>query len=89
MLDELAELVSGRDSAEEEVCRWELVRAIDGFLAGLPALKRRMFVLRYWYFEGVAEIAGRLGMRPNHVSVTLGRTRAKLREYLLKRGFDV
>ena len=49
VMDEIAELVSDTDRVEQEVDRRELVKAIDAFLDGLPADKRRIFVCRYWY----------------------------------------
>ena len=89
VLDEIAELVSGTDSVEQEVDRGELVSAIDAFLKRLPADRRSMFVCRYWYFDSVSSIASRFGMTENHVSVTLNRLRFKLRHDLLERGFDL
>ena len=89
VLEELAEVVSGKDNVEQEVDRGELVSAIDAFLKRLPADRRSMFVCRYWYFDSVSSIASRFGMTENHVSVTLNRLRFKLRHDLLERGFDL
>ena len=89
VLDELAECVSGTDSTEQAADRRELVRAINAFLASLPPKKRRIFVCRYWNFDSVSAIAGRYGMTETHVSVTLHRLRAQLRDYLTERGFDL
>lgn len=87
VLDELAELVSDADPVEQEIDRRELLKAIDGFLAQLPAEKRGMFVRRYWYFDSVSQIASRFGTTENRVSVTLHRLRSKLHDHLLKGGF--
>ena len=87
VLNEMEEFVSGTDSVEQEVDCRELIRAIDDFLQGLPADKRNIFVCRYWYFDSVADIAIRFGMKENNVSVTLHRLRLKLHNYLLERGF--
>lgn len=89
VLDELGECVSGRDSVEGEYDRKELLNAINGFLDGLSPEKRAVFVCRYWYADRVGDIAARLGMTENHVSVTLTRLRRKLREYLVKGGFEL
>ncbi len=89
VLEEIAGLGSGTDSVEQEIDRRELVRAIDAFLAGLPAAKRRLFVCRYWYLDSISSIASRSGMTEGHVSVTLWRLRGKLREHLLERGFEL
>lgn len=89
VLDEIAELVSGTDSVEQEVSRKELLKAIDAFLDRLPPDKRSIFVCRYWYFDSVSDIAYRFGMTENNVSVTLNRLRLKLHNNLLERGFEL
>lgn len=89
VLDELAELISGGETPEEALDRGELVAAINGFLETLPAKSRAIFLRRYWYTDSVSGIAERYGMRANAVSMTLSRLRAKLREYLLERGFSL
>lgn len=77
VLEEIAELVSDTDSVEQEVDRREPVKAIDAFLDRLPTEKRSLFLCRYWYFDSVSDLASRLGMTENHVSVTLNRPSAK------------
>ena len=89
VLDELSELVSGGDSAEQAFSRRELVRAIDAFLGGLSAKKRGIFVRRYWYFDSVSDIARRFGMTEANVSVTLHRLRGQLRDHLAERGYEI
>lgn len=89
VLDELGECVSGRHSVEGEYDRKELLQAINGFLDTLPQEKQVIFVCRYWYADRVDDIAARLGMTEGHVSMTLTRLRRKLREYLIKGGFEL
>ena len=89
VLDELGECVSGKASVEGEYDRKELLSAINGFLEELSPEKRAMFVCRYWYADRVGDIAARLGMSENHVSVTLTRLRRKLHEHLTKEGFTL
>ena len=89
VLEELAECVSGRETAEDSFTRHELISAINGFLSSLPQTKRDLFLLRYWYVRPVGELAERFGMTPDNVSVTLSRLRRKLRDDLTKRGFDL
>ena len=89
VFDELAECVSGGDSPEGAADERELRQAIHDFLAALPAKKRKIFMRRYWYADSVAQIADRMGMSENGVSVTLHRLRAALRAYLEERGFTV
>jgi RNA polymerase sigma-70 factor (ECF subfamily) len=74
---------------EQEINRKELVKAIDTFLGTLSADKRGIFVRRYWYFDSISTIASRFGLTENNVSVNLNRTRLKLHNYLLERGFEL
>ena len=83
-LDELAECVPAPTDVEEEVLKNELSAAIDRFLSGMPETERKIFVCRYWYFDGVAEIAERFGFGESRVKMTLLRTREKLRRALEK-----
>ena len=89
MLDELAECVSGRDDPEVRREERELKEEIDRFLLQLPEDKRCMFILRYWYADGIAEIADRMKRSENNVSVSLSRIRRKLKVHLIERGFDL
>lgn len=87
VLDELTSVVS--DSVEQEIDRRELIKEINCFLGQLSAKNRSVFLCRYWYFESIASIAARFGMRENNVSVTLARLRDKLKKYLSERGFEL
>ena len=89
VLDELADCVSGKDDVEQAFSRQELIRAIDDFLDTLPQNKRSIFICRYWYTDSVSDIARQHGMKDGAVSMTLNRLRAKLRDYLLERGFEL
>ncbi len=88
-LDELSDIVSDRDDVEHTLDRKELAGAIDGFLKTLGKEQRHIFILRYWYFEGVGAIASRFHMTEGNVSVLLHRLRIKLRTYLEERGFEL
>lgn len=89
ILDELAEVVSGKDDVEQ-VCEYkELTAILNAFLADLPAEKRDIFVCRYWYADSISEISARFGMSYFAVSMTLNRLRTKLRDYLTERGYEV
>ncbi len=89
VLEELGQCVSGTGSAEQEVERKELVRAINDFLDTLSQEKCKIFLCRYWYAIPVSEIAARFGMTRGNVSVTLNRLRGKLKQYLIERGYDL
>ena len=48
-----------------------------------------MFVRRYFYVSSIKEIAKDYNMKESAVSMTLARTREKLRAFLEKEGFFV
>lgn len=87
--DELGDLISGTESVEVNVENKELLEAINIFLAKLPKEKRLLFLGRYWYYYSISELANIFAMTEHNAVVTLGRTRKKLNDYLLKRGFDI
>lgn len=89
VLDELSDLVSGKDDVEQALDQKELTKAIDTFLDGLSPEKRSIFISRYWHTDSISEIAVRHGMRDGAVSMTLNRLRLKLHNYLLERGFEL
>ena len=85
-LDELMECVPAKNTTEDTVETEELKRMINAFLHTLPERECNVFLRRYWYVEGYAEIARRYQMKLNTVKTSLFRTRAKLREYLEQEG---
>jgi RNA polymerase sigma-70 factor (ECF subfamily) len=86
-LEELEEIVPEGGGPEEQVAERELARAINGFLAGLSADQRRIFLCRYWYFDSVGEIARRFGCSESKVKMTCKRVRDRLSQYLKKEGY--
>lgn len=89
ILDELDECVCGKTDVEQEVEYHELVKALDAFLSSLPSKKRNIFVCRYWYNDSITDIAKQFYMKENAVSMTLRRTRMKLKDYLIERGYHI
>ena len=86
VLEELSEVLGGT-STEDMVDAKELQRAVNSFLHQLPERDCDIFVRRCFYSESAAEIAKRYALRQNTVTVSLHRTRKKLREYLIKEGY--
>ena len=86
-LNELENVLSDSTTPEQEVNAEILKEAIQSFLKGQKAEARKIFVRRYFFFETTKEIAEMYGISENKVSVTLNRTRNKLREYLGKEGY--
>lgn len=88
VLDELSECIPDKINVERAAESRETIEKINKFLRESPEESRRIFILRYWYCCEISDIAKRLGMRKNHVSVILSRTRSRLREYLEKEGLE-
>ena len=61
--------------------------AINGYLRGLKAEKRMIFLRRYWYLDSITDIAGRFSISESKVKTTLFRCRRELRNYLEKEGY--
>ena len=89
VFDEISEMVSGNSDVERDAENRELINEINRFLTKLPAMKRDIFICRYWYCDSVRDIAAQFSTTENSVSVILNRTRKKLREHLQKRGFEI
>lgn len=85
-LDELAGCI-GDDSLQRQLETRELGRMINTFISTLNRENRNLFLRRYWFGDGVKEIANAYGLTENIVSVRLTRIRVKLRAYLIQEGY--
>ena len=85
-LEELSECIPSNENTDSIVDNMVLKTALDHFLDELPAQTRIMFVRRYWYMSSVKEIADEYGFSESKVTVTLFRTREKLKTVLEKEG---
>ncbi len=88
VFDEISEFVSGKENTEKSYEQKELIEEINRFLKKQQKEKRKIFVLRYWYFESFPNIAKRFGKSEDSIRNTLFRTRKKLKKYLSERGFE-
>ncbi len=84
-LEELAGCI-GSDDLIQKLDEKLLGQAIDRFLATLSQENRLLFLRRYWYGDSVRQLALRMGMQENAVSVRLSRIRTKLKTYLIREG---
>ncbi len=87
-LDELAELLPA-DDPDPDPAVGALTAHIDTFLRTLPDRTADIFVLRYFHFTPVWEIAGQLGISENLTAAILSRTRKKLKKYLIGKGYSL
>lgn len=88
-LEELGECIPGREAVDDRLNARELAKTIRDFLDTLPEREQDIFLRRYFYAELVADIAERYGMKHDNALRILSRIRMKLKEYLLKEGYEV
>lgn len=88
-LDELGECVSGGSSPEQEFEAERLNSTIKTFLGTLSEDERNTFIGRYYFFDPLKTVAKYCGMSEAKAKSMLYRTRQKLKEYLVKEGFDL
>lgn len=88
-LEELEECVPDKSSVEEALDEKHLSIVIDEFLRTIPQRDRQFFLRRYFFTEAVSKIAKRFNVSESAVSVSLHRTRAKLKVHLEKEGIDI
>lgn len=89
VFDELSDCVSGNGSVENEYENKQIIKEINKFLWKCNEFNRKAFVLRYWHCESISEIARQLSATENKVSISLHRTRNKLKEHLAKEGYTL
>lgn len=85
-LDEIQDILSGTDTPESVYDSKETAAFISDFLRGIKADKRNMFILRYWYYKSISEIADEFDITEGKVKVTLHRVRTELKKYLEDKG---
>ena len=89
LLDELEECIPDSKSTESIIDDIVLKDLLNRFLKSLSPKARKVFVRRYWYMCSVKEISNEFHMSENDVSVTLFRTREKLKTLLKKEGISL
>ena len=88
-LDELADCVSGAETAEGALDAKLLAASIGACLRGLAPRDRTLFVGRYFYMEPIRTLELCHGMSESAVKSSLYRVRQGLRQYLEQEGFSV
>lgn len=86
--DELLECIPS--SLTENILSEQALKDIlESFLKGLSEEKRLIFMRRYWFSDGISEIATRFNISESKVKTTLFRTREKLKIHLNKEGINI
>lgn len=88
-LNELEECISGDSFIDDALDKKLLSECIEAFLQSIAKRDRQFFLRRYFFTEAVSDIAARFEVSENAVSVSLYRTRAKLKKHLEKEGFFI
>ena len=78
--------MAGGETPEEELDAKALAEAVTAYLRSQSALKRMVFIRRYWYLNTVPVIARQLSMSEGKVKSMLHRMRLELREKLGEEG---
>jgi RNA polymerase sigma-70 factor (ECF subfamily) len=85
-LEELEATIPALSTVESDYDAKELSQYLNMFLKELSREERYLFMRRYWFGDGVSEIARNLGISAHTASVRLFRLRQKLQTYLQKEG---
>ena len=88
-LEELAGCIPGGEKADDRLNARELAATIRRFLNTLPERDQDIFLRRYFFLEESAVIAARYGMKSANVLRILSRTRLRLKDYLIREGYDL
>lgn len=91
-IDELTEaIVSGdpRDENAEAVDSKQISDAVNEFLSRQDRTGRVIFIRRYWYSDGVTDIAKAVGLSRVAVSARLSRMRDALLRHLKEKGIEL
>ncbi|MBQ7386083.1 MAG: sigma-70 family RNA polymerase sigma factor [Ruminococcus sp.] len=86
---ELEDCVKSTENMEEEMENKALGLAINDFLRTLSKESRVLFVGRYYFCDSLKEVARYAGVSESKAKSNLFRTRQKLKDYLLKEGFEI
>ena len=80
--DELEGCIAEGSCIDDKLEAEELAELINQFLSARKVDERKVFMMRYWYFDSIKDIAARLGFTESKVKMSLKRTRDDLKEYL-------
>ena len=86
--DELEAVLSDEQFAPN-VTDEDVGKSISKFLRNQKGDVRNVFIRKYYFFDSVKEIAERYGFTESKVKNMLFYTRNKLKEHLIKEGFEI
>ena len=83
-LSELDEIISSGENIEKQTEDKETVTALNSFIGCLDEESRTVFVLRYFRFDSISDIAEKTGTNINRVNYILKKTRSGLERFMKK-----
>lgn len=89
LTEELTDCVPDNYSLEADFENGTLAEALNRFLFRLDKEKRYIFIRRYFFSDGILDIAKRTGIKEATVKTVLHRTRNALKTFLEEEGFGV
>lgn len=89
VLEELDGCIPAPGGVQDHLDARELSGAIQSFLSLQSKRDRGIFVSRYFHVEECAAIAGRFGLTEGNVYRILSRMRKKLKDHLIREGYDL
>ena len=88
-LEELENCIPTGDSIEDLLDAEELALHINFFLGTLSKKNRIIFIRRYYFSDSVSDIAKKMKIDARKVTLSLSRSREKLRKYLAAKGESI
>lgn len=88
-LSELESCISAGNTVEQHYDCRDTAKHISGFLRKQPAIKRIVFIRRYWYCDSISDIAAQHRFSESKVKSMLMRTRKELKKYLERQGVRI
>ena len=84
---ELSDAAPSNEESDAHAIGNELSELIEDFLLSIKTESREIFILRYFYFEELSDIARHLDLTVGKVKTVLKRTRDALRTHLEEHGY--
>ena len=86
---EIEDCIASLESVEDEIEARELVAAINVSLRSQPAIKKNIFIRRYWFMDSLSTIAKRFDISEGKVKTVLFRLRSDLKNHLKNEGYTI
>ena len=85
-IDELDNILSGKDDVERAVDQKQLIAAAEAFIRSLPHEQGKIFLMRYYQMLPIRDIAEKCGISTANAKMILMRTRKQLKKHLKQEG---